>query len=108
MKWLLAVLVALLLTTQARLWVGEGSLAEVTGLKRQLRQQQVQNAALEGRNRQLLREVRSMKEGTAGIEARARYDLGLIEKGETLFVFFDPAALTHSETAVKNRGKDGE
>lgn len=90
MRWLLAILLLLLLTTQYRLWVGEGSLAEVARLKRQLAEQRDKNTALERENRQLLREVRSLKEGTDGVEAKARYDLGLIEEGETLFIFLDP------------------
>ncbi|MFC6635133.1 FtsB family cell division protein [Microbulbifer taiwanensis] len=90
MRWLLAILVLLLLTSQFRLWVGEGSLAEVARLKRQLAQQQEKNAALARENRHLLREVRSLKEGTDGVEAKARYDLGLIKEGETLFIFLDP------------------
>ncbi|WP_193165902.1 FtsB family cell division protein [Microbulbifer hainanensis] len=90
MRWLLAILTIILLVTQYRLWVGEGSLAEVTRLKRELAQQQEKNSALERRNRQLLREVRSLKVGTDGVEAKARYDLGLIKDGETLFIFMDP------------------
>lgn len=90
MKWLLAILVAILLMTQYRLWVGEGSLAEVTRLQRQLDEQREKNAALARANRQLLREVRSLKEGTDGVEAKARYDLGLIKEGESLFIFLDP------------------
>ncbi|QKX17868.1 septum formation initiator family protein [Microbulbifer sp. YPW1] len=89
MKWLLAILTVLLLMTQYRLWVGDGSFAEVTRLERQLNVQQQKNAALERENRQLLREVRSLKEGTDGVEAKARYDLGLIKEGETLFIFLD-------------------
>ncbi|WP_428818546.1 FtsB family cell division protein [Microbulbifer sp. MCCC 1A16149] len=89
MKWLLAILTVLLLMTQYRLWVGDGSFAEVTRLERQLNDQQQKNAALERENRQLLREVRSLKEGTDGVEAKARYDLGLIKEGETLFIFLD-------------------
>ncbi|QFT55834.1 septum formation initiator family protein [Microbulbifer sp. THAF38] len=89
MKWLLGILTFILLATQYRVWVGDGSLAEVTRLKRQLVQQQEKNAALARENRQLLREVRSLKEGTDGVEAKARYDLGLIKEGETLFIFLD-------------------
>ncbi|BBM02635.1 septum formation initiator family protein [Microbulbifer sp. GL-2] len=89
MKWLLAILTIILLATQYRFWVGEGSLAEVTRLKRQLDQQQEKNAVLMRENRQLLREVRSLKVGTEGVEAKARYDLGLIKEGETLFIFLD-------------------
>ncbi|MFD1218205.1 MULTISPECIES: septum formation initiator family protein [Microbulbifer] len=90
MKWLLSILTVMLLITQYRLWVGDGSFAEVTRLERQLNDQQQKNAALERENRQLLREVRSLKHGTDGVEAKARYDLGLIKEGETLFIFLDP------------------
>ncbi len=90
MKWLLAFLVVSLLVMQYRLWVGEGSMAEVSRLQRQLDEQREKNAALLRENRQLLREVRSVKEGTEGVEAKARYDLGLIKEGETLFIFLDP------------------
>ncbi|WP_444888393.1 septum formation initiator family protein [Microbulbifer sp. JMSA008] len=89
MKWLLGILTFILLAAQYRLWVGDGSFAEVTRLKRQLAQQQEKNAALARENRQLLREVRSLKVGTDGVEAKARYDLGLIKEGETLFIFLD-------------------
>ncbi|MFI2812776.1 MULTISPECIES: septum formation initiator family protein [Microbulbifer] len=90
MKWLLAFLLVTLLVMQYRLWVGEGSLAEVSRLQRQLDEQRQKNAALLRENRQLLREVRSVKEGTEGVEAKARYDLGLIKEGETLFIFLEP------------------
>ncbi|AOS97465.1 Cell division protein FtsB [Microbulbifer aggregans] len=90
MKWLLAILTILLVTFQYRLWVGEGSLAEVSRLKRELAEQREKNTVLTRANRQLLREVRSLKEGTDGVEAKARYDLGLIREGETLFIFMQP------------------
>ncbi|GAA5525664.1 cell division protein FtsB [Microbulbifer aestuariivivens] len=90
MKWLLAILTILLVTFQYRLWVGEGSLAEVSRLKRELAEQQEKNAVLRRANRQLLREVRSLKEGTDGVEAKARYDLGMVKEGETLFIFMQP------------------
>jgi len=98
MRWLLAILTIMLLATQYRLWVGDGSLAQVARLKRELTEQQGKNTALERQNRQLLREVRSLKEGTDGVETKARYDLGLIKDGETLFIFMDPKKKAeHSE-----------
>ena len=38
--WLLAVLILLLVGLQYRLWVGDGSLAQVTDLKQQIADQQ--------------------------------------------------------------------
>ncbi len=104
MKWLLAILTVMLLVTQYRYWVGEGSFADVTRLERQLEEQQQKNAALERENRHLLREVRSLKEGTDGVEAKARYDLGLIKEGETLFIFLDQDK--HKNPAQSQREKE--
>lgn len=103
MKWLLAILTVLLLMTQYRMWVGDGSFAEVTRLERQLGEQQQKNAALERENRQLLREVRSLKEGTDGVEAKARYDLGLIKEGETLFIFLDQDKQKNPEQSSREK-----
>ena len=89
MSWRLqltfAVLLLLLLGLQFRLWVGEGSLAEVASLKRQLAAQRAELDDLHERNATLQAEVDDLKEGLAAIEARARSELGLIREGETYF-----------------------
>ena len=56
MRWLIVVLVVLLLGLQARLWVGEGSLAHKSELDRQLREQRAENERLRRRNEILARE----------------------------------------------------
>lgn len=89
MSWrvqmLMAVLLLVLLGLQFRLWVGEGSLAEVTSLKRQLSQQRNELRNLHERNATLRAEVDDLKKGLAAIEARARSELGLIRQDETYF-----------------------
>lgn len=89
MSWKLrtvfALLIVLLLVLQYRLWVGEGSIAEVRALKRQLASQQGQLEELQQRNQALRAEVQSLKSDDAAIEARARSELGMIREGETYF-----------------------
>jgi len=80
-----AVLLLVLLGLQYRLWVGEGSLAEVESLKRQLAAQRAELSDLHERNATLQAEVDDLKQGLAAIEARARSELGLIREGETYF-----------------------
>jgi cell division protein FtsB len=87
---LLLVLIAL----QARLWIGEGSLAEVSALRQQLAQQRAEVADLHERNATLQAEVDDLKDGLAAIEARARSELGLIRDGETYFQLLQPEATT--------------
>ena len=95
MSWklqlVIAALLLLLLGLQYRLWVGEGSLAEVASLKRQLAQQRSELEDLHERNATLQAEVDDLKKGLAAIEARARSELGLIRQDETYFQLLDPA-----------------
>lgn len=95
MNWKLqlifATLLLMLLGLQYRLWVGDGSLAEVESLKRQLAAQHDELRDLHERNATLQAEVDDLKEGLAAIEARARTELGLIREGETYFQLLPPA-----------------
>jgi cell division protein FtsB len=83
MRWLLWLLVVLLLLLQYRLWVGDGSLAEVWGLYQQVEAQREENQ-LE-RNQALEAEVTDLKQGLDAIEERAREELGMIKDGETFY-----------------------
>jgi cell division protein FtsB len=85
------VLLLVLVGLQFRLWVGEGSLAEVASLRQQLAEQRAELADLHERNATLQAEVDDLKEGLAAIEARARSELGLIRQGETYFQLLPPA-----------------
>lgn len=86
MKWMIATLIILLLGLQYRLWVGEGSLAQVARLERDVKQQQAENARLRERNNILVVEVDNLKNGLDSIEERARNDVGMIKKDETFFM----------------------
>ncbi|WP_172147879.1 MULTISPECIES: cell division protein FtsB [Pseudomonas] len=83
--WLLAVLILLLVGLQYRLWVGDGSLAQVTDLKHQIADQQGENQRLLERNRILEAEVMELKKGMETVEERARHELGMVKEGETLY-----------------------
>jgi cell division protein FtsB len=87
---LIGALMLVLIGLQYRLWVGEGSLAEVASLKRQLAQQRAELRDLHERNATLQAEVDDLKQGLAAIEARARSELGLIRRGETYFQLLTP------------------
>ena len=71
----------MLIVLQYRLWVGEGSLAEVHALKQEIDSQQRELAELRNRNQQLEAEVSDLKKGLEAIEERARSELGMIGKG---------------------------
>ncbi|MBB2494626.1 cell division protein FtsB [Aquipseudomonas ullengensis] len=83
--WLFVALLLVLTALQYRLWVGEGSLAQVTDLKHQIAEQQGENERLLERNRILEAEVLELKKGTETVEERARHELGMVKEGETLY-----------------------
>lgn len=89
MRALATLLFALLVALQYRLWVGDGSLAEVWRLTRAIEEQEATNATLAARNEQLIAEVRNLKEGVEAIEERARVELGMIGRDETFFQIVD-------------------
>ena len=89
MRVFAVVMVLMLAILQYRLWVGDGSLAEVWALKGQVEAQGTQNAALTQRNRRLEADVIDLKQGNEVVDDRARHELGLIRHDETFFQIVD-------------------
>jgi cell division protein FtsB len=90
-------LVLLIVLSQYRLWDGEGGIAEIMTLKKDVALQQAENQKLISRNHQLAEEVRALKQGGKAIEAKARMDLGMIREGEQFYMVFDSADKKHPE-----------
>ena len=90
MRIIIGILFALLVLLQYRLWVGEGSLAEVHNLKEEIITQQQKLEQLRQRNRALTAEVQDLKLGLDAVEERARSELGMIRKGETFYQIIEP------------------
>jgi len=89
MKTLWALLVVLILLLQVRLWVGEGSFAQVWSLQQAIAEQRAENEKLALRNERLYAEVRNLRTEKGAVEERARMNLGLIRKDETFFLVLD-------------------
>ncbi len=92
MRTLFLVLLGLLGFLQFRLWVGEGSLAEVYNLRLAVAHQQAEVERQERANRALQAEVKDLKGGLAAIEELARSELGMIRPGETFYQVLDAPA----------------
>ena len=85
-KWVCAGLGLLLFGLQVMLWTGQGSIAEVVALKRQIATFADANEQLRERNRRLEVEVAELKNGLDSVEEMAREELGLVRHGETFYV----------------------
>jgi cell division protein FtsB len=90
MRWFIAILAALVLVLQYRIWIAPDGAREVLQMRASVDQQRAENQQLEQRNRQLAAEVRDLKQGFGALEERARSELGLIAGNETYYQVVPP------------------
>lgn len=79
-----------LIGMQVRLWFSDVGLLARGDLEARVADQARRTRELEERNRRLAVEVAALKSGPAGVEARARSELGMIKNGETFYLIVDP------------------
>lgn len=89
LKAFIAVLAAVTLLLQIRLWVGEGGMSEAWQLRKAVEVQRQENQRLSMRNKALDAEVQDLKQGMNAVEERARSELGMIREGETFYQIID-------------------
>jgi len=75
---------------QVRLWFSDVGLLARGDLQQRVEEQARRTQVLRERNRLLALEVAALKSGPAGVEARARSELGMIKNGETFYLVVDP------------------
>ncbi|WP_422446143.1 MULTISPECIES: septum formation initiator family protein [unclassified Endozoicomonas] len=88
-KLAIALLTLLLVYLQTRLWIGEGSVAEMLTQQDNLERFRLENERLYQRNRLLAKEVVELQQGMETVEERARQELGMIRSDETFFLTYD-------------------
>ena len=79
----LAILAAILVSLQYSLWVGKQNVNDLFKLNQQVDEILQENIEFRNRNDRLHVDVIDIKNGA--IESQARYDLGLIKRGETFY-----------------------
>ena len=92
MRILIALLVIIFFSLQYRLWIGEGSFAEVRHLQMQIEAQKLELKKMQQENQELRAEIDDLKSGLDAIEERARSELGMVKKDEIYFQFVEPEA----------------
>ncbi len=90
-KTILYILAGILIGLQYPLWLGDGGVLALWKLKREISAQKLENAGLKERNLALEAEVRDLKEGYEALEERARAELGMVRRGETLYQIIERA-----------------
>jgi cell division protein FtsB len=94
LRFLLALLLLIFLALQYRLWVGEGSYAEVSHLQQEIAKKKADLKRMEKENLELRAEIEDLKKGLEAIQERARSDLGMIKKDETYYQIVEPESLS--------------
>ena len=92
MRLVTVVLIALLALIQYPLWWGHGGWLRVHELREQLTQQISKNADEKVRNERIEGEVEDLQNGTAAVEERARYEMGMVKDSEVFVQFVSPNA----------------
>ena len=77
-------LLALLVILHAQLWVGRGSVPNVSAMTRQLAEEKSRNDLARQANDRAAAEVRDLKEGMEMVEEKARLELGMVRPNEIL------------------------
>jgi len=87
---LLIVLVLVLIGLQYRLWISDGSLAEVQRLQETNKTLQSSIVQARARNKALAAEIENLKSGEEAMAGRARSDIGMVKEGETFYLTIEP------------------
>ena len=85
MRILLAILFAIFISLQFKLWLGEGGVSNVRRLEQRVEEQALENEALAQRNRELRAEVEDLRQGLEAVEERARSELGMVKEDEEFY-----------------------
>ena len=99
MRMVTSILVLLLVAIQYPLWFGHGGWLYVHELRDELSAEQQKNEQLKERNDRLAGEVQDLQDGTAAIEERARFELGMVKDGEVFVQFVAPDGAGGSQAA---------
>lgn len=98
MRVLSALLLAILVLLQYRLWLSDEGIREVWQLSSAVDTQRKENDDLTERNHQLKAEVVDLKQGLTALEERARHDLGMVGSNESFYQVVDPSQLPRAPT----------
>jgi cell division protein FtsB len=85
MKIFIAIIILLIIHFQYRIWIGDGSVAQIDAYQQRLDELKKQADEKRQRNEALYAEVLDLRKGQEAIEERARDELGMIKEDETFF-----------------------
>lgn len=73
-----------------RFWLGSDSFLEVLKIEKNIKIQHQENTKLRERNNVVLEHIAILKKAPEAIEEQARYELGMIKRGEKFYQIVEP------------------
>jgi cell division protein FtsB len=89
MRLIIVILVLALIGLQYKLWCGDSSIIQWANIEQKLKLQNEKNAKLTERNRIIEADISLLKSNENSLEEQARFELGMIKKGESYYQFVD-------------------
>lgn len=74
---------------QYTLWFGKNGVSDFHEVSDEIDTQQLVNANLQARNKEMFAEIDDLRQGLDAIEERARHELGMVKEGETFYRIVD-------------------
>jgi cell division protein FtsB len=74
---------------QYKLWLGSNNIWQFLQIKHRYKLVHQQNQASLNRNNALAADISELKSGDQALEEQARFELGMIKKGETYYQFLE-------------------
>jgi cell division protein FtsB len=90
MRYIVYGLLILLVAIQYPLWIGKGGWLYVYQLDKEVKVLADTNKELEIRNAKISGDVQDLKQGTKGVEERARLEHGMVKENEILVKVLKP------------------
>lgn len=85
MKLIMTMLFGLFGLLQYALWFSDGGVLSAYRLQKSVKMHQQHRQQLVARNQLLLADIEGLKNGEEMVESHARYDLGMIRRGEVFY-----------------------
>lgn len=74
---------------QYKLWFGDGGVKQLHMIEKKRLTQDDMNDKLAARNRALEADITELKSGEQALEEHARFELGMVKKGEVYYQFIE-------------------
>lgn len=105
-RFIFGALVVAFLVLQYKLWFDKGSVPRAHVLEKELDELKAKNEASKRQNAVLDADVKDLEKAGEAIEERARSELGMVKKGETLIQVKEPNANSQPPTSPPKAADD--